>query len=144
MTHVAGARHPPPDSNDAPALTITVGKPGSSRGTATRTDTSSPSSTLEPSRIEAGRARLATTFASPPTRAARAPARAATLADQSAWPASAIWAATATASSRNGTAAISSTEAVPLSLWPALLTVDGGTGQPSQPRPRAWCAQAHS
>ena len=54
----------------------------------------------------------------------RAPPRPA---DQSACPASASCAATRTASSRKGTAAINSTEAVPSSLWPALLTIRGGT-----------------
>ena len=53
-----------------------------------------------------------------------------------------ICAATRTASSRKGTTAINSTEAVPSSLWPALLAVGGGTPRPSQPRTRAWRAQA--
>ncbi len=56
----------------------------------------------------------------------------------------AIWAAARTASSRNGTTAISSTDAVPPSLWPALLTVLGDTGQPSQGNAHAWRAKAHN
>src|SRR4051794_15561369 len=48
-----------------------------------------------------------------------------------------------TASSRKGTTATSSTDAVPSSLWPALSAVLGGTGEPSQANPYAWPAQGH-
>src|SRR4029077_13305529 len=87
------ADHSSPRPERAP--TSTRGN-GSSRGTATLTETasslsarSSPS-TSAPARSDGGRARFAAFAASPPTSAARAPARAATLADHRACPASAI------------------------------------------------------
>lgn len=93
----------------------------------TCTDTPSSVLTADPGRNDRGNARRAEASGSPPTRAARAPALAATAADQSACPTNPICAATRTASSRKGTTATASIEAVPSSLRFELPVVGGAT-----------------
>ena len=127
----------------ARAATITGGSRGSRRGTGD--PHRDPAGVLD---LGARAASTAAAPAAPPPSRRRRPAPPAPRpgrrrpADQSAWPASAICAATRTASSRNGTTATSSTEAVPSSLWPALLTVRWRHRRPSQAAAHAWRASS--
>lgn len=93
--------------------TWAAGKPGIKRGILTPTRTPSSRMTLRSFLSGPGRAFSAAPLGGLPVRTARAPARAARPADQKACPATAIWAATRTASNTTGTAPISSSEADP-------------------------------
>ena len=106
--------HPPASgSRLAAAETGMRGIPGTRPGALTLTLRSSSSSTSACSRSGSGNASSATRSGSPPTCAARAPARAAVALDQSAQPAAASWAAATTTMTRIGTIATSSADACP-------------------------------